>query len=155
MIMNIIAFGNALSCYVAKLMGVPIGQIICATNSNDIVHRTISRGDISMGKNVEVRLLPLPLSLPLPSLLLTYPLSLFSLPLSLLRTLFFDSLLSSFSFDYIFLSSCSFTFSSFKLITKTLYTICLQYVEVLMTTQPHHQKIKFSIDFPAPYFSSI
>ena len=38
-------------------MGVPIGQIICATNSNDIVHRTISRGDISMGKNVEVRLL--------------------------------------------------------------------------------------------------
>lgn len=48
------AFGNALSCYVAKAMGVPIGKIICSTNSNDIVHRTISKGDISMGKNIEV-----------------------------------------------------------------------------------------------------
>ena len=35
-------------------MGVPIGKIICSTNSNDIVHRTISKGDISMGQNIEV-----------------------------------------------------------------------------------------------------
>ena len=46
------AFGNAMGGYLAKLMGIPISRIICATNSNDIVHRTISRGDMSMGANV-------------------------------------------------------------------------------------------------------
>jgi threonine synthase len=34
------AFGNAVGGLVAKLMGVPIGRIVCATNSNDVVHRT-------------------------------------------------------------------------------------------------------------------
>eukprot|EP01038_Epipyxis_sp_PR26KG_P006735 gene6735-9229_t len=47
------AFGNAMSGYLAKKMGVPIGNIICATNKNDIVHRTISTGDMSMGANVQ------------------------------------------------------------------------------------------------------
>ena len=46
------AFGNAMGGYVAKLMGIPISKIICATNVNDIVHRVISRGDFSMGSNV-------------------------------------------------------------------------------------------------------
>eukprot|EP00967_Tisochrysis_lutea_P158711 scaffold325519_cov54-Tisochrysis_lutea.AAC.3 len=47
------AFGNALSGYIAKLMGVHIGGIVCATNANDIVHRTISRGDMCIGPNVQ------------------------------------------------------------------------------------------------------
>lgn len=46
------AFGNAMGCYLAYMMGIPIKKIICATNSNDIVHRTISRGDMTMGPNV-------------------------------------------------------------------------------------------------------
>ena len=50
-----IAFGNALACFVAKKMGLPIGKIICATNLNDIVHRTLSRGNMKMGDNVEVK----------------------------------------------------------------------------------------------------
>ena len=46
------AFGNAMGGYIAKQMGIPIHRIICATNSNDIVHRVISAGDFSMGANV-------------------------------------------------------------------------------------------------------
>lgn len=47
------AFGNAMGGYIAKLMGVPIGKIICATNKNDIVHRTISQGDLRMAENYQ------------------------------------------------------------------------------------------------------
>lgn len=47
------AFGNAMGGYIAKLMGVPIGKIICATNKNDIVHRTISSGDLRMAENYQ------------------------------------------------------------------------------------------------------
>lgn len=47
------AFGNACAGLIAKKMGVPIGRIICATNMNDIVHRTISYGDMSMGSNIQ------------------------------------------------------------------------------------------------------
>ena len=35
-------------------MGLPIGKIICATNMNDIVHRTLSCGNMNMGENIEV-----------------------------------------------------------------------------------------------------
>ena len=31
------AFGNAMAGYLAKLMGLPIDRIVCATNANDIV----------------------------------------------------------------------------------------------------------------------
>jgi threonine synthase len=47
------AFGNALGGFVAKQMGVPIGTIVCATNANDAVHRCLSRGDLSIGTNLE------------------------------------------------------------------------------------------------------
>lgn len=50
------AFGNAMGGFLAKRMGVPIGRIGCATNANDIVYRTISTGDMSMGSNVQVRI---------------------------------------------------------------------------------------------------
>jgi len=45
------AFGNAMGGFLAKEMGLPIGKIICATNINDIVHRTLSTGDMTMGEN--------------------------------------------------------------------------------------------------------
>eukprot|EP00595_Chromulina_sp_UTEXLB2642_P002682 CAMPEP_0196762716 /NCGR_PEP_ID=MMETSP1095-20130614/2619_1 /TAXON_ID=96789 ORGANISM="Chromulina nebulosa, Strain UTEXLB2642" /NCGR_SAMPLE_ID=MMETSP1095 /ASSEMBLY_ACC=CAM_ASM_000446 /LENGTH=363 /DNA_ID=CAMNT_0042114333 /DNA_START=246 /DNA_END=1334 /DNA_ORIENTATION=+ len=47
------ALGNAAGGFIAKRMGLPIGKIICATNANDIVHRTISQGDLSMGTNLQ------------------------------------------------------------------------------------------------------
>lgn len=48
------AFGNAMGGLLAKRMGLPIGRILCATNANDIVHRTLSAGDMSMGTNIAV-----------------------------------------------------------------------------------------------------
>ena len=46
------AFGNSVGGLVAKTMGLPIGKILCATNANDVVHRTITRGDLSIAPNV-------------------------------------------------------------------------------------------------------
>jgi len=46
------AFGNAMGCFLARRMGVPIGRVVCATNVNDVVHRAISAGDLSMGPNL-------------------------------------------------------------------------------------------------------
>jgi hypothetical protein len=40
--------------FLAKKMGLPIDKIVCATNANDIVHRTLSKGDMSMGENLAV-----------------------------------------------------------------------------------------------------
>lgn len=48
------AFGNAMGAFLAKRMGLPIGRIICATNANDIVHRTLTTGDMSMSTNIQV-----------------------------------------------------------------------------------------------------
>jgi threonine synthase len=48
------AFGNAMGGFLAKKMGLPINKIVCATNANDIVHRTLSKGDMSMGENLAV-----------------------------------------------------------------------------------------------------
>jgi len=45
------AFGNAAGGLLAKRLGAPILTIVCATNANDIVHRTIATGDMSMGTN--------------------------------------------------------------------------------------------------------
>ncbi len=46
------AFGNACGGYLAKLMGLPIGRIVCATNANDVVHRALSAGDMAQAANV-------------------------------------------------------------------------------------------------------
>lgn len=40
-------FGDIFAGYLAKNMGLPIGQLIIATNANDILHRCISRNDHS------------------------------------------------------------------------------------------------------------
>ena len=37
-------FGNILACYMAKRMGLPIGQIICASNQNDVLTDLIRTG---------------------------------------------------------------------------------------------------------------
>ena len=42
--------------YLAKLMGLPIDRIVCATNANDIVHRTLTHGDMRMTANLQVLL---------------------------------------------------------------------------------------------------
>jgi len=37
-------FGDIFAGYIAKRMGLPIGQLVIATNQNDILHRTIATG---------------------------------------------------------------------------------------------------------------
>jgi threonine synthase len=43
-------FGDVYAGYIAHKMGLPIAQLIVATNMNDILHRAISSGDYSAGK---------------------------------------------------------------------------------------------------------
>ncbi len=40
-------FGDIFAGYLAKKMGLPIAQLVIATNSNDILHRTLSANDYS------------------------------------------------------------------------------------------------------------
>lgn len=42
-------FGDVFAGYVAAKMGLPIRQLIVATNVNDILHRALSQGDYSQG----------------------------------------------------------------------------------------------------------
>jgi threonine synthase len=41
-------FGDILAGYYAKEMGLPVDQLVVATNSNDILHRFFSKGDYSL-----------------------------------------------------------------------------------------------------------
>jgi threonine synthase len=41
-------FGDIFAGYLAKQMGLPIDQLVIATNSNDILHRCISKNDLSI-----------------------------------------------------------------------------------------------------------
>ena len=45
------AFGNSMGGYLAKRMGLPIGTMVCATNANDIVARTLTTGLMKYGEN--------------------------------------------------------------------------------------------------------
>ena len=45
-------FGDAFAGYAAGLMGLPIGRIIAATNTNDIVARALTTGDYRRGQAV-------------------------------------------------------------------------------------------------------
>ena len=47
------AVGNAVGGLIARRLGAPVGRIVCATNANDIVHRTIATGDMSMRGNLQ------------------------------------------------------------------------------------------------------
>ena len=47
------AAGNVVGGLIAKTLGAPIGRIVCATNRNDVVHRALSQGDMSMRANVQ------------------------------------------------------------------------------------------------------
>lgn len=40
-------FGDIFAGYLAKRMGLPIDQLVIATNSNDILHRALSKNDLS------------------------------------------------------------------------------------------------------------
>ena len=37
-------FGNILSCYYARKMGVPVGKLLCASNRNDVLTDFIRTG---------------------------------------------------------------------------------------------------------------
>ncbi len=37
-------FGNIFACYIAKLMGLPIGKLICASNKNDVLTEFLKTG---------------------------------------------------------------------------------------------------------------
>ncbi len=41
-------FGNVYAAHISGLMGLPIEKLYVATNSNDIMHRTINNGDMSL-----------------------------------------------------------------------------------------------------------
>ncbi|WBU57006.1 threonine synthase [Paracoccus sediminicola] len=43
-------FGDILAGLVAKRMGVPIGQLVVATNQNDILHRALTTGEYRTGR---------------------------------------------------------------------------------------------------------
>ena len=45
-------FGDIFAGYLAKQMGLPISQLVVATNRNDILHRVISGNDMSKGELV-------------------------------------------------------------------------------------------------------
>ncbi len=43
-------FGDIFAGYIAKRMGLPIKQLVVATNKNDILHRALSTGDYTTGE---------------------------------------------------------------------------------------------------------
>lgn len=43
-------FGDIFAGYLAKRMGLPVDQLVIATNANDILHRCISQNDHSLGE---------------------------------------------------------------------------------------------------------
>ena len=50
-------FGNVYAAHTAGIMGLPINKLYVATNSNDIMHRTITNGDMSL-KDVQSTISP-------------------------------------------------------------------------------------------------
>ena len=51
-------FGDAYAGFVAKKMGAPIGKILAATNSNDILHRTFAQGRYERAAQSQATLSP-------------------------------------------------------------------------------------------------
>ncbi len=43
-------FGNVLACHYARRMGLPVANLVVATNQNDILHRFFSRGEYLVGQ---------------------------------------------------------------------------------------------------------
>ena len=50
-------FGNVYAAHISGIMGLPINKLYVATNSNDIMHRTIANGDMSL-KDVKSTISP-------------------------------------------------------------------------------------------------
>ena len=50
-------FGNVYAAHISGIMGLPINKLYVATNSNDIMHRTIAYGDMSL-KDVKSTISP-------------------------------------------------------------------------------------------------
>ena len=46
------ALGNATAGLMAKLMGLPVSNILCGTNDNDIFHRAVAHGDFSRANSM-------------------------------------------------------------------------------------------------------
>ena len=50
-------FGNVYAAHISGIMGLPVNKLYVATNSNDIMHRTIANGDMSL-KDVKSTISP-------------------------------------------------------------------------------------------------
>ena len=51
-------FGNILAAYFAKLMGVPIGKLICASNSNNVLTDFIHTGTYDRNRKFNITISP-------------------------------------------------------------------------------------------------
>lgn len=51
-------FGNILAAYIAKLMGLPLGKLICASNSNNVLTDFLSTGTYDRNRHFHVTMSP-------------------------------------------------------------------------------------------------
>lgn len=51
-------FGNILACYYAKKMGLPVGRLICASNSNDVLTEFIDTGCYNKNRPFQTTISP-------------------------------------------------------------------------------------------------
>ncbi len=51
-------FGNILACYIAKLCGLPIGRLLCASNENDVLTEFLTTGVYNRNRPFHVTLSP-------------------------------------------------------------------------------------------------
>ena len=51
-------FGNIFACYIAKLMGLPIGKLICASNKNDVLTEFLTTGTYNRCRDFHTTMSP-------------------------------------------------------------------------------------------------
>ena len=51
-------FGNIFACYIAKLMGLPVGKLICASNKNDVLTEFLRTGTYNRNRDFHMTISP-------------------------------------------------------------------------------------------------
>ena len=51
-------FGNIFACYIAKLMGLPVGKLICASNKNDVLTEFLRTGTYNKMRDFHLTMSP-------------------------------------------------------------------------------------------------